>query len=60
MTLAQVHAELTAALEPLGIEIGPETLLLWEDRRAHDRDPLPVKALLRLAVLADQLARERE
>jgi hypothetical protein len=59
MTLAQAHTELAAALEPLGIEIGPETLRLWEDRQAHGLDPLPLGALHRLATLADRLTRER-
>jgi hypothetical protein len=60
MTLAQAHGELRATLEPLGIELGPETLRLWEDRQEHGRDPLPPEALRRLAALAHRLAKAGE
>jgi hypothetical protein len=40
---------LTHALQPLGIEVGPEALALWKDRDAHGRDPLPDKALEELS-----------
>lgn len=50
MTLAEWFAALQAALEPLGVEVGPETLGVWQDRAAHGADPLPVRALERLGV----------
>lgn len=58
LSLAQVHADLKAALRPLGIEIGPEVLALWRDQQTHGGDPLPREVLLRLATLIDRLARE--
>jgi hypothetical protein len=53
--LAQAHAALQAALEPLGVEVGPEVLALWIDREAHGREPLPTDALKRLADVAQRL-----
>lgn len=50
MTLAEWFAGLQAALEPLGVDVGPETLAQWRDCEAHGRDPLPRKALERLGV----------
>lgn len=49
MSAAETHAQWRAALEPLGIEVGPEVLALWRDREAHGCDPLPVDALRSLA-----------
>lgn len=60
MTLAQAHADLKAALHPLGIEIGPEVLALWRDQQIHGGDPLPRETLRRLAAVAGRLAREPE
>lgn len=59
LNLAQVHAELRAALEPLGIDVGPETLRVWEDREAHGTAPLPGHALRRLSTLVNQLQSRR-
>lgn len=53
--LARAHAGLRQALEPLGIEVGPEVLALWRDREAHGEDPLPADALRRLAGLVQRL-----
>lgn len=54
--LAETHAALRQVLEPLGIEVGPEVLAMWEDGQRHGRDPLPAEALRRVAELAAQLA----
>jgi len=56
MTLTQAHAQLRTALEPLGIEIGPEVLAQWKDRAQHGTAPLPADALRRLAFVAKELA----
>ncbi|HXR74018.1 hypothetical protein [Actinocrinis sp.] len=56
MSLAQAHGELRAALEPLGIEVGPEILAQWKDLAQHGGQPLPADALRRLAVVAKELA----
>ncbi len=55
MTLEEIHARLAAALEPLGIEVGPEVLALWLDRRTRGREALPAAAVIRLARIADEL-----
>jgi hypothetical protein len=41
MNLAEKFRRLAHALEPLGIEIGPDVLDVWHDRHVHGRDPLP-------------------
>lgn len=56
--LLRVHADVRAALEPLGIEVGPETLGIWRDRERLGQAPLPADALRRLAELAQRLARQ--
>jgi len=56
MTLTQAHAQLRGALEPLGIEVGPEVLAQWKDAVQHGREPLPADALRRLAFVAKELA----
>ena len=58
--LADVHARLRAALEPLGIEVGSEVLALWRDRERCGQDPLPAEALHRLAQFANQLTRQTQ
>lgn len=57
--LSDAHTNLAAALGPLGIEIGPEVLSIWLDRRKAGRDPLPAGALRALEELARQLLAER-
>jgi len=56
--LKEAHAELQAALAPLGIELGGEVLLVWVDRSRHSQqEPLPRTALRALAEwAAKQLA----
>jgi hypothetical protein len=49
MNLAEKFRRLAHALEPLGIEIGPDVLDVWHDRHVHGRDPLPANALDELA-----------
>lgn len=55
MTLEETHGALAAALDPLGIEVGPEVLAIWLDRRARGREALPAAAVIRLARVADEL-----
>jgi len=55
VTLEEIHNRLSAALAPLGIEVGPEVLSVWLDLRAHGQDPLTPAALIRLARVADEL-----
>lgn len=55
--LGRAYAQLALALEPLGIEIGPEVIDVWRDRVRNGRDPLPPAALRELAALAERLAR---
>ena len=57
--LAETHAALRQALEPLGIDVGPEVLAVWFDRERAGTDPLPAKALRRVAQVTEQLAQER-
>ncbi|HEV2346105.1 MAG TPA: hypothetical protein VGS97_18540 [Actinocrinis sp.] len=56
--LLKAHAELKVALEPLGVEVGVETLSIWRDRERLGADPLPAVALRRLAALAERLAQQ--
>ena len=55
--LARAYAQLALALEPLGIEVGPEVVDVWRDRVRNGVDPLPPRALRELAALAERLAR---
>lgn len=55
MTLEEIHARLSAALGPLGIEVGPEVLAVWLDLRAHGQEPLTPAAVIRLARVADEM-----
>ena len=57
MNLAEKFRRLAHALQPLGIEIGPDVLDLWRDRDIHGRDPLPVSALEELADAINVLRR---
>ena len=49
MSLTETLKGLQAALEPLGIEVGRDTLHIWLDREGAGREPLPVAALRDLA-----------
>lgn len=60
MRLAQAHDAVRGALEPLGIEVGPEVLALWLDRQAHGTAALPAQALRRLAGVVGELLAECE
>lgn len=53
------YDELTAALRPLGVEVGPELLALWLDRQRDGRDPLPLAAVRGLAGWATRRLAER-
>lgn len=53
--LLKAYQDFKAALEPLAVDIGPETLDVWHDRRHHGQDPLPPDALQRLAEVAERL-----
>lgn len=59
LTLERAHTALRYALAPLGIDIGPEVLALWLDRRRAGRAPLPPDALRDLSTLAEQLLAEQ-
>jgi hypothetical protein len=59
MTLERTHTALSAALEPLGIECGPDVLAIWLDRRRSGRDPLPEPALRELFYVVADLLVER-
>lgn len=56
MTLNEMHAQLKAVLEPVGIEIGTEVLALWMARVREGGLPVSPNALLNLASTAEQLA----
>lgn len=56
VNLVQAHAELRAALEPLGVEVGPEILAQWKDQARHGGQPLSADVLHRLAFVAKELA----
>lgn len=56
--LAETHAAFRGALEPLGIECGPEVLALWRDRQQCGNEPLPADALRRLGEIAERLTRQ--
>lgn len=58
LTLERTHTALRYALSPLGIDIGPEVLALWLDRRHAGRAPIPEDALRDLSTLAEQLLAE--
>lgn len=57
--LAQAHAVLKSAFEPLGVELGADVLALWRDREQSGQDPLPAEALRRVAEIASRLAQQR-
>lgn len=58
LTLEQAYATMRAGLARLGIDIGPEVLALWQDRRRSGHAPLPKEHLRALADLAEQLLAE--
>lgn len=58
--LESAHQRLAAALEPLGIDVGPEVLDVWLDRERYGREPLPASALRRLAGVARGLLQDVE
>lgn len=55
MNLSEKHAALRGALEPLGIDVGPEVLNVWADRAERGVDPLPRSALVRLMDVVELL-----
>jgi hypothetical protein len=58
LTLEQAYSALRSPLARLGVEIGPEVLALWQDRRRTGSAPLPEADLRELATLAQQLLAE--
>jgi len=54
-TISEAFVKLQAALEPFAIEIGREVLDVWRDRAQHGREPIPARALERLAAVVDRL-----
>lgn len=58
LTLEQAYTCMRAALAHLGIDIGPEVLAMWQDRRRTGSAPLPEGDLRALSDLAEQLLAE--
>lgn len=58
LTLEQAYSALRSPLARLGVDIGPEVLALWQDRRRTGSAPLPEADLRELAALAQQLLAE--
>lgn len=55
MNLPEALKQLQKALEPLGIEVGRETLNLWLDRVRAGQEPLPEAALRDVALWVEKL-----
>lgn len=58
LTLEQTYTCMRGALAHLGIDIGPEVLAVWQDRRRTGSAPLPEGDLRALSDLAAQLLAE--
>ena len=58
LTLEQAYYAMRSPLARLGIDIGPEVLNVWQDRRRTGAAPLPEADLRDLATLAQQLLTE--
>jgi len=59
VNLADVHKQLQAALEPLGVEVGRDVLHVWRDRERAGREPLPAAALRDLVQWAEKQLADR-